>query len=174
VHVAGYGLGAWLAADLAVWCPERVASLSVIAPFGLRVPGEPVADVFLLDPATYGEHYFGGDPVPDDLVPGTGTPAQGGVEEWAQRYGEMGTAASLMWGRRYDLALERRLPQLAVPALVVDAEHDRVVPPAHAQRWTELLGARRVTVPGAAHALVVQQPERTADAVAQFVTEVHA
>lgn len=174
VHVVGYGLGAWLAADLAIWCPERVSSLSVVAPFGLRVPGEPIADVFLLDPATFGEHYFGGGPVPDDLVPGTGTPAQGGVEEWAQRYGEMGTAASLMWARRYDLALERRLPKLGVPALVVDAEHDRVVPPAHAQRWTELLGARRVTVPGAAHALVVSEPERTADAVAGFVTEVHA
>lgn len=174
VHVAGYGLGAWLAADLAVWCPERVASLSVIAPFGLRVPGAPLADVFLLDPATFDEHYFGGAPGPDDLVPGVGTPAQGGAEEWAQRYGELGAAASLMWGRRYDLALEHRLPRLGVPALVVDAEHDRVVPPAHAQRWTELLGARRVTVPGAAHALVVSEPDRTADAIAHFVTEVHA
>lgn len=172
VHVAGYGLGAWLAADLAVWCPERVASLSLIAPFGLRVPGEPIADVFLLDPATFGEMYFGGAPAPDDLVPGTGTPAQGGVEEWAQRYGEMGTAASLMWRRRYDLALEHRLPWLGVPTLVVDAEHDRVVPGAHAQRWTELLGARRTTVPGAAHALVVQEPDATADALVRFVTEV--
>lgn len=178
VHVVGYGLGGWLAADLAVWCPDRVASLSVIAPFGLRVPGEPVADVFLLDPATYDEVYFGGAPGGggdhSDLVPGVGTPAQGGVEEWAQRYHELGTAASLIWGRRYDLALEHRLPRLGVPALVVDAEQDRVVPPAHAQRWAELLGARRVRVPGAGHALVVQEPDRTATAVAQFVTEAQA
>lgn len=173
VHVAGYGLGGWLAADLAVWCPDRVASLALIAPFGLRVPGSPVADVFLMDPAEYAEHYFGGpDPAADDLVPGTGTPAQGGVEEWAQRYGEMGTAATLMWARRYDLALEHRLPRLRVPSLVVAGEHDRIVPAGHPRAWAALLGAETVTVPGAGHALLVQEPGRTAGAVAEFVTRV--
>lgn len=169
VHVVGHGLGGWLAADLAVWYPDRVASLSLLAPFGLRVPGEPVADVFLLDPATFDDQYYGGAADGyEDLVPGVGTPAQGGPEEWAQRYGELGTAASLMWGRRYDLALEHRLPRTGVPALVVAGQDDRIVPAAHTARWAELLGARTATVPGG-HAFVVTEPERTAEAVAGFI-----
>lgn len=173
VHLVGHGLGAWLAADTAIWCPDRVASLTLVAPFGLRVPGEPLANVFLMNPDEYAERYFGGDGGAfADAVPGTGTPAApGGAEEYAQRYGEMGTAAALMWERRYDLKLEHRLPQLGRPALVVEAGADRIVPAAHTARWAELLGARRVTVPGAPHALVVTDPERTADAVATFVQE---
>lgn len=176
VHVVGHGLGGWLAADLAVWAPERVASLTLLAPFGLRVPGDPLANVFLMNPDEYVERYFGGDDGYPDLVPGTGTPAApGGVEEYAQRYGDMGTAAALMWERRYDLKLEQRLPAIVagrVPTLVVDAAADRIVPASHAARWAELLGARRATVADAGHALVVTRPEPTAEAVAQFVEEV--
>jgi pimeloyl-ACP methyl ester carboxylesterase len=41
VHVGGHALGGWLAAELAVLAPDRVASLSLVAPMGLRVPGGP-------------------------------------------------------------------------------------------------------------------------------------
>ncbi len=177
VHVVGHGLGAWIAADLAIWAPAQVASLTVLAPFGLRVPGEPIADIFIVNPEQYGDTYFGaaGAEGFEDLVPGTGTPMlPGGVEEYAQRYGEMGAAAALMWQRRYDLKLETRLPRLRRPALVIDGAEDRVVPAAHAARWAELTGGRRVTVEDAGHAVHLQQPERTADAVASFVQEVSA
>lgn len=168
VHVAGYGLGGWIAADLAVWFPERVRSLALLAPFGLRVPGEPIADVFLMNPAAYDDAYYNGEPVPG-LVPGVGTPADGGPEGFSARYGEMGTAAKLMWQRRYDLKLETRLPRLSVRALVVRADDDRIVPAAHAERWTELLGAQLVTVPGAGHAFPITEPSSTADALTAFV-----
>jgi pimeloyl-ACP methyl ester carboxylesterase len=172
VHVVGYGLGGWLAAELAIWFPTRVRSLSLLAPFGLRVPGHPIRDVFILDPATYADTYYNGDGAAfDDLVPGVGSPAAGGVEEFAQRYGEMGSAAQLMWQPRYDVKLDDRLPRLAVPSLVVAGDDDRVVPAEHTDRWAELLGARTATVHGG-HAFVVQSPEQTAETVAAFVQEV--
>lgn len=169
VHVAGYGLGGWLAADLAVYYPELVASLSLIAPFGLRVPDHPIADIFAANPAAYPRLYFGPDAGPRDmadLVPGAGTPGEGGPEEFAQRYGEMGTAARLMWSRRYDTKLDIRLPRLDVPTVVIGGENDRVVPAPHLDRWAELLNAQQVRIPDAGHAVVVQQPERVAVAVA--------
>ncbi|MDX6742406.1 alpha/beta hydrolase [Actinocorallia sp. A-T 12471] len=171
VHLAGHGLGAWLAADFAILNPGRVKSLTVLAPFGLRVPGEPIADVFIADPATYDDLYFSGEPV-EGVVPGPGTPELGGPEEFAARYGDMGGAARLMWDFRYDLKLERRLPPLGLPALVVTADDDRVVPPAHGARWAELLGARSHALPGG-HAFPVQHPERTADLITDFLTEAH-
>lgn len=170
VHVVGYGLGAWLAADLAVWNPTRVRSLSVLAPFGLRVVGSPVADVFVMDPARFPEAYYGGEPGElADVVPGVGTPAEGGPEEFAHRYGEMGAAARLMWQRRYDLKLEHRLPALGLPALVVGGAEDRIVPGAHLDAWAGLLGARVETLPGAPHAFPLTEPERTAETVAAFL-----
>lgn len=165
-HLAGHGLGAWLAADFAVWNPGRVASLSVIAPFGLRVPGEPIGDVFILGPDAYADAYFSGQPV-DGVVPGPGTPADGGPEGFAARYGDMGAAARLIWDFRYDLKLERRLSALVVPALIIAAADDRIVPAAHADRWAGLLRARRVTVPGG-HAVIVQNPGQVAGHIASF------
>ena len=173
VHLCGYGLGGWLAADFAVWFPERVKSLAVLAPFGLRVPDAPIVDVFLLDPARYREAYFSAtvDEQFADVVPGAGTPDMGGPEEFAFRYGEMGSAARLMWERRYDTKLDRRLPRLEVPAVVVGGDQDRIVPAAHLQRWAELLGCRVATVPGG-HAFPLESPQPTARAVADLVAEV--
>ncbi len=171
VHVAGHGLGAWLAADFAVLNPHRVRSLTVLAPYGLRVPGEPIADVFILNPADYDDRYFSGEPVPG-VVPGPGTPEQGGAEAFAQRFGDMGAAARLIWDFRYDLKLDHRLPRLGVPALVVAAADDRIVPAAHTERWAELLGARLARVPGG-HAFPVQRPEQAAELIRAFLAEVH-
>jgi pimeloyl-ACP methyl ester carboxylesterase len=172
VHVAGYGIGAWLAADLAIWAPGRVRSLALVAPFGLRVPGSPVADVFAMDPARYTDEYFNGsDDGFTDLVPGVGTPAQGGPEGFAHRYGELGAAAAMIWTRRYDLKLEQRLPLLGVPALVVGARADRIVPDAHLGAWAGLLGAPVVDVDQAGHALLLQQPDAVASALTAFVRE---
>ena len=168
-HLVGHGLGAWLAADFAIWNPERAASLSVLAPYGIRVPGEPLADIFLMSPASYDDMYFNGEPVPG-IVPGPGTPADGGPEGFAQRYGDMGAAARLIWDFRYDLKLEQRLPRLGIPARVIAGTADRIVPAAHSARWAELLGTRPKTVHGG-HAFHVQRPAEAADLVTSFISE---
>ncbi|MBW8485856.1 alpha/beta fold hydrolase [Actinomadura parmotrematis] len=170
VHLAGYGLGGWLAADFAIAHPHRVASLTVLAPFGLRVPGRPIADVFIANPAGYDDLYFNGEPV-EGAVPGPGTPEQGGPEGFARRYGDMGAAARLIWDMRYDLKLEHRLPLLGLPALVVAGEDDRVVPAEHTDRWADLLGAEAAAVPGG-HAFPFQRPAETADRIASLVSKV--
>ncbi len=38
VHLIGFSLGGWIAADFAIFYPERVESLTLISPAGLRVP----------------------------------------------------------------------------------------------------------------------------------------
>ncbi len=174
VHLVGYGLGGWTASELAVWFHDRVRSLTLLAPFGLRVPGHPLANIFLMNPAGFAEAYglLDADPaLVAGLVPGVATPADGGMEEWAHRYGEMGAAARLMWQWRYDLALDHRLPQLAgrgLASLVVGGSDDRILPSAHIARWAELLGATTATVDGG-HAFPFTAPHRTADVVASFI-----
>ncbi len=50
VHLAGSSLGGWIAAQLAVLAPDRVAKLVLAAAAGLRAPGA-APDIFTLNPA---------------------------------------------------------------------------------------------------------------------------
>ena len=43
VHLVGFSLGGWIAADLAIFYPERLKSLTLISPAGLHVAGSPEA-----------------------------------------------------------------------------------------------------------------------------------
>ena len=47
VHVVGHSLGGWLACEIAVRSTARIATLTLVAPAGLRAPGVQKFDVFL-------------------------------------------------------------------------------------------------------------------------------
>lgn len=52
IDLVGYSLGGWIAAAYAVTYPERLRSLTLITPIGLRIPGKPpFADLFQMTPA---------------------------------------------------------------------------------------------------------------------------
>jgi len=167
VHVGGHALGGWLAAELAILAPDRVASLSLVAPFGLRVREAPIADFLSASPDRLADLVFSG--MAGDQANLLGDPSD--PDDFSRLYGEHGVTARLMWERRYDLRLERRLPLVTVPALVLAPRDDRLVPAAHAERWAELLPAGRVhAVPGP-HAAIVTSPGTCADAIAGHVQE---
>jgi pimeloyl-ACP methyl ester carboxylesterase len=64
-----------------------------------------------------------------------------------------------------------RLPGFERPALVVWASRDRVMPPEHGRRLAELLpDGRLVEVPDSYTLIPLDQPDRLAEAIAQFVS----
>lgn len=167
VDVVGYDLGGWIGARLARSHPEVVRSLSVIAPSGLRVPGAPVLEFLGLPSGRLADALFNGDPGPwAPLLP---SPAD--MDGFVEAYGQQGVTARLIWERRYETRLDRWLPQLRVPATVVGAAEDRVVPVEHARRWAELLGAPLTILDGVGHALVVQDPAAAAAPVLSLLKE---
>lgn len=167
VHVVGYSLGGWLAAELAVFYPQRLESLTLITPAGLRIPGKPIADLFAMDPEKLFTTIFN-DPANLPQV----LPDFESLDEIEHQFGEAATLARLAWNPRFDPKLERRLERVSCPTLVVRAEHDRLIPDEMAERYAELIeGARIETVPGTGHAIVVEQPERTADLISSFIGE---
>ncbi len=92
-------------------------------------------------------------------------------------YEELSTFALLAWNPRYDHRLDRRLPRIDRPALVIEPDEDRLVPNAHARRWAELLpSARLEKVSGernpTGHLLMIQEPDRTAEVITRFIQEV--
>jgi pimeloyl-ACP methyl ester carboxylesterase len=58
---------------------------------------------------------------------------------------------------------------VTAPALVVGAEHDRLIPDEAVDAYAAALpSAEVVRIPGTGHALVVEQPEATAKAILEF------
>jgi pimeloyl-ACP methyl ester carboxylesterase len=102
-------------------------------------------------------------------------PPPSDIEGFVGAYGENGVTARLIWEKRYDTRLERRLSQLAMPSHLVTPVDDRIIPAVHAERWAEALPDSALsTVDGVGHALLVQEPARVADIVADFIETVPA
>ena len=163
--LVGYSLGGWIAARYATWFPERLRSLTLIVPAGMPVPGKPpVADLFLMSPEQLFATLFH-DPTNAAEV----FLDMESTDVIVHVFEEASTVAGLVWERRSDRKLARRLARVACPALVVGAEHDRLVPNEAADRYAELLPSGRIRrVPGTGHAIVVEQPEVTARVVLEF------
>lgn len=171
VDLVGYGLGAWIGADLTAFHPDRIRSLTAIAPMGLWMPDAPMLDFLGSSPERRIAAVFNGDPGGHAAL----FPDPEEIDSFIDGYGQDGVTARLIWERRYDTRLARRLGQIATPALVLAPEEDRVVPLAHAVRWADLLPAGRlVSIAGTGHGLVVQAPERVARAIGDFLEEVPA
>ena len=163
--LVGYSLGGWIAARYATWFPERLRSLVLIVPAGLRVPGKaPAADLFLMspeqlvstlfeDPSNLGEVFV-------DLT---------NVDAAVHAFEEASATAALVWERRADPKLERRLRRVTCPTLVLGAQNDRLIPNEAVDRWGELLPKAAVKrIPGTGHAIVVEQPEAAARTIREF------
>ena len=170
VHIVGYDLGGWLAAEFASFYPERVNSLTLIASTGLRLADAPSFEFLAADPNRVTEALFNGNPAEHALD----LPNPGDIEGFVDAYGVNGVTARLIWERRYDTSLDRRVGRLRIPSLVITPEEDRIVPIAHAERWAELLSAKLMRIPNAAHACLVEHPQVIARAITALVTEVES
>jgi pimeloyl-ACP methyl ester carboxylesterase len=165
VHLIGYSLGGWIAAEFASFYPKRLSSLTLVTPAGLRIMGKPIPNPVAMMPDQFFELIFNDKTNIDQVLPDFES-----FDEIVHSYGEGTTLARLAWNPQYNLKLERRLERVTCPSLVVKAENDRLIPGEMADRYAEVLPDSRVeTIAGTGHALAVEQPERTADVIADFI-----
>lgn len=170
VHLVGHGLGGWIAAEFAAVFPERLASLSLIAPTGLRPQNdEHVVDVFRLDDEQERAALLGSDAPRWEAVLSEGDITEAKI----QQYVESVTAALLSWNPRYDLKLERRLGRINCPSQVLIPEEEHLVPASVGRRYSELIGGCELTtVRGDAartqHLMTLQEPEKIAGLIADL------
>lgn len=166
VDLVGHSLGGWIAAAYAAWFPDQVRTLTLLTPAGMRIPGKaPFVDLFSMEPEELFATIFN-DPSniaevmidPDD------------IDQAIAMYEQMASTARLVWNPRYDRRLPRRLRRVTCPALVVGAENDRLVPDEACEIYAgHLPDARVERIPGTGHALVIEQPEATAQTILDFV-----
>ena len=168
VHVVGYSLGGWLAAEFAAFYPKRLKSLTLMVPAGLRIEGKPIPNPVAMMPDEFFDLVFNDKTNMHQVLPDFED-----FDEIVHSYGEGATLARLAWSTQYDLALERRLARVTCPSLVVRAEHDRLICDEMAERYAELLPNSRIeTIPGTGHALAIEQPQEVGTVIGDFINEV--
>lgn len=162
--VVGFSLGGWLAAEYAVWYPERVGELVLMAAGGLHVPEAPIPDLFALHGERLVTTLFH-DPENARLLFGEAP----SIEEKVRVYREMTVLARLAWNPWFDPKLDRRLRRVTAPVLLLWGAEDRLIPPAHAEAYRRALSNARVKlVPRCGHMLPLERPDAAAAAIFDF------
>jgi pimeloyl-ACP methyl ester carboxylesterase len=170
VAIVGSSLGGWLAAELAVYAPERVTKMVLADPAGLAAP---VADMWALRPPQLAELLFGDQehwmaqlmkaidletalPPPEILLP---------------LLQAMETAARIGWNPYlHDPKLPGRLHRVRAPTLVVWGERDGFIPRSQGEHFVELIaGARLEIIQGCGHLPVLESSEELARLTIEFL-----
>jgi pimeloyl-ACP methyl ester carboxylesterase len=163
--VIGASVGGMLAADLAVFRPEVVTALALLAPFGIFDEDNPGLDLYAVPTAERMGHLF----------------AKGVPEPFADRFGELGpdegpvarylsdvAAASLIWPLG-DRGQAHRIHRVTSPALVLWGEEDELLPVATSARWAAAGRLPVEVVPGAGHLLEWDAPGEVGTRLADFL-----
>lgn len=168
VHLVGHSFGGWIAAEFAVFYPERIKSLQLIAPAGLK--DADLHDAYRQEGFEALERVFNGraDEFPEYIDEGDP------VEALVQGYKEVTARARLAWQPRHDRKLPRRLGRVQAPTQVLLPQEDRVLDVAVSAKYAEYIPNATVSVVESdgvptSHVPFVQAPEVLAATVTRFV-----
>jgi pimeloyl-ACP methyl ester carboxylesterase len=155
VDLIGHDLGGWIAAELAVRNPRRLASLTLVTAAGIHLPGEAQIDPFLRTDEQRLRDLFHDPGRADEMVKRMLRPE---LEDLNLR--NQTTTARLTWQPRgYDPHLAKWLHRIALPTLLVWGANDRLLPPAYAAAWQKLVPGAQLLVllPDCGHLPHVEQ-----------------
>jgi pimeloyl-ACP methyl ester carboxylesterase len=170
VHLVGYCVGGWIAAEMAIRATGRLASVALLAPAGVVVPEAPVGDIFIWswdefdrlqfhDQAAW-ERWRNANPEPD-------------MDVMLQNRAAL---ARLAWTPRLsNPQLAFWLHRINVSTLIVWGKEDRVMPFAsHKPYLREIAGAELLAFEGVGHALPFERPREVAGRLASFMKQAKA
>jgi pimeloyl-ACP methyl ester carboxylesterase len=165
VDLVGHDLGGWIAAELAVRNPRRLASLTLVAAAGIHVPGVAQADPFLRTDEQRIRDLFHDAACADEMIKRV---LRSDLEDVNLK--NHTTTARLTWQPRgYDPHLTKWLHRIALPTLVVWGANDKLLPVVYASAWQKLIpGAQLVVVPDCGHLPHVEQPAACVAALESF------
>jgi pimeloyl-ACP methyl ester carboxylesterase len=165
-HLVGHSLGGWIAAELAVRNSTKLASLSLIAPAGIRVRGVPMGDNFIWSPEEMAHNLVHDQSLAEKEL--ARTPTEEEVElQLTNRF----MAAKLGWEPRwFNPALERWLHRIDIPAMIVWGAEDKFLPHRYADAWREKVANARVElIPECGHLAHVEKPDVVARKILAFI-----
>ena len=168
VHLIGFSLGGWIAAELAVRNASRLKSLTLIAPAGIRIKGIPTGDNFIWGPEENARNVFYDQRFSEQMI---AQMAQASPEDVERALANRYMAARLGWEPRwFNPDLERWLHRIKLPTLALWGEDDKVIPAAYAALWRERVPGIRVEMtPQCGHLLPVEKADWAAQKILDFI-----
>ncbi|HKA74054.1 MAG TPA: alpha/beta fold hydrolase [Xanthobacteraceae bacterium] len=166
VHLVGHALGGWIAAEVAVRNAARLASLTLIAPAGLRQKGLPAGDNFIWSPEETVRNLFYDQSFAEKML--AHVPSE---EEADLALTNRFMAAKLGWEPRwFNPALERWLHRIPVPTLVLWGADDKFLPSQYVERWRARVPDVTVEIlPQCGHLPQVERADATATRIVRFL-----
>jgi pimeloyl-ACP methyl ester carboxylesterase len=165
--LVGSSVGGSLAAEMAAIWPASVRRLMLIAPFGLFDENDPATDpwaqrapdvpgLMCADPARW-----------DELK---AEPEGQNSPEWPIEQVRASEAAARIFWPLGNTKLEKRLPLISAPTLLLWGEEDRIMPRSYADRFARLISAKSEIrlIPGAGHLAELDKPDEVAAAILQW------
>ncbi len=149
--LAGSSVGASLALEAAALWPASVRKLAVIAPFGLFDDKNPPTDPWAQRNAD----------IPGLLC----------AIEWPIEQTRANEAAARIFWPLGNTRIEKRLPRIAAPTLLLWGEQDRIMPQAYAETFARgIAGPTTIrAIPNAGHLAELDQPVETARFITEFL-----
>jgi len=165
----GSSVGGSFAAEVAAIWPDKVKRLALIAPFGLFDARQPAADPWAQK---------------QDDIPGLLTrtpeiyralkqmPSGANSIEWPIEQTRAAEAAARIFWPLGNTRLERRLPLIKAPTLILWGAEDRLLPPSYAAAMARAIGGHTETelIAGAGHLAELDKPNEVAAAILRFMS----
>jgi pimeloyl-ACP methyl ester carboxylesterase len=169
VHLVGHSLGGWTAAEIAVRNAARLASLTLIAPAGIRVKGVPPGDNFIWSPEESARNSYHDQSFAEAELKATKSD-----EELDDQMQNQLSAVKFGWEPRwFNPDLEKWLHRIALPTHVIWGDDDKILPAAYARLWAErVTGAQVTMIDKAGHRPHVEKMEQVAGKLLAFLDQV--
>ena len=169
----GHSMGGMIAAEMACIEPSRPSHLALVCPAGLWLEDHPIPDLFASLPHELPAMLAHDPAVAMKLLAAGGVPDFNDMEVLKQflivNARQLGTAGKILFpipNRR----LSKRIYRLRVATQIHWGESDRLIVPAYAKRWKELVPhAELVTFAECGHLLPYEKPEEFVAAVSKFL-----
>ena len=166
--IAGSSVGASFAAEVAAIWPETVRRLALVAPWGLFDEREPMTDPWAQRakdvPALLCAHPAKWEQLKQE-------PPGANSIEWPIEQTRANEAAARAFWPLGNTRLEKRLPLIQAPTLLVWGANDRILPLSYAGRFAEKIAGKTEirVIEGAGHLAELDQPDTVALAILDWM-----
>jgi pimeloyl-ACP methyl ester carboxylesterase len=166
--LVGSSVGASFAAEVAAIWPDKVKRLALIAPFGLFDEKDPATDPWAQKQDEIAALMTADPDVYKKLKE---MPAGANSIEWPIEQTRAAEAAARVFWPLGNTRLERRLPLVAAPTLLLWGEKDRLIPRSYASAIAKAMKPRpeAKVIAGAGHLAELDRPDEVAAAVLAFM-----